>query len=91
MGFVRANKRLLIGVLMADAVVMAYWWIVPPTEEHTVSGALFHLCGFLVAEAFALNELPARIVMFLVTYLEILVTVLVIRALWRTLRHISTL
>jgi hypothetical protein len=57
--------------------------LVPFGGKYTLSSVLFHLGGFLVVEGFALNDPAATIVVFVITYIEMLLIALGLRACWK--------
>ena len=90
MEFARTHKRLLIGILIIDLAATAYWLLVP-FGENSWSSVVFHLAGYLIVEAFALNQPAAIVAIFLISYMELLLIAVIAQACWRRVRRISPL
>jgi len=88
MGFARTHKRLLVAIFLIDIAATAYWWLIP-FEENSLSGVVFYLAGYLFVAG--LNEPLALAVIFLISYMEMLLIALAAQACWKAIRSISPL
>jgi hypothetical protein len=66
-------------LIIVDAAITASWYLIPIPGESTLRGVLFHLAGYIFAEAFALSFAEQIGVIFLVTYVELLAMAFAIR------------
>jgi hypothetical protein len=91
MRFFRTHNRLLIAILGINTVGVTYWWFRAAREMHPWADAFFHMGTFLfLVEGFGIGQTYAGLVIFLVTYLQLLAVALGAWAVWRWIRRIST-
>ena len=92
MGFIRTHSRLLIAILATNVVATAYWWLYAARDIHPWADVFFHMGTFLfLVEAFGIGQTYAKLLISLITYLQMLVFALGAWAVWRWIRRISSL